>query len=189
MRSPRLGRLRPRLEGCSRRSSRRNRSILLLLVQRKWRFLLAFESRKAMLLVERLVQAYSYQVSVHGPASASEPVSAQHPAEENVTALARALAAVQARMVPASEGPYACGRALSMADMAAVPFVLRALMALEADIGKYPAGEGRRAFEAFNSDPRYARVREYVIAVKAHPTVQATWDEVSGRPHAHTKWS
>ena len=100
-----------------------------------------------------------------------------------------ALAAVQARMVPASEGPYACGRALSMADMAAVPFVLRALMALEADIGKYPAGEGRRAFEAFNSDPRYARVREYVTAVKAHPTVQATWDEVSGRPHAHTKWS
>ncbi|KDN43201.1 hypothetical protein K437DRAFT_154048 [Tilletiaria anomala UBC 951] len=71
--------------------------LLLLLVQRKWRFLLASESRKIVTVVERLVHAYSYQISIHSAAQSSEYVAAQHPAEENVTALSRALLAIKTR--------------------------------------------------------------------------------------------
>ena len=93
-----------------------------------------------------------------------------------------ALAAVQARMVSDSEstGAYACGAEWSMADMAAAPFLLRALMMFEGDVGKYPEGEGKAAFAAFNNDPKYSRMARYFAAIKAHPTVQATWDEVGG---------
>nr|VWP01031.1 Extracellular lipase (EC [Ganoderma boninense] len=53
--------------------------------------------------------------------------------------------AVQALLPPAG---FAVGDGWSIADIAAAPFLVRALMLLEHEIGTYPVGEGRKALEA-----------------------------------------
>ncbi|KAI1789475.1 hypothetical protein LXA43DRAFT_1062840 [Ganoderma leucocontextum] len=66
----------------------------------------------------------------------------------------------------------------SIADIAAGPFLVRVLMLLEHDIGKYPVGEGKKTFEALRG-PRFARIMKYVEDVKAWPSFRATWDEAA----------
>ncbi|KAM5541834.1 hypothetical protein V8D89_004563 [Ganoderma adspersum] len=82
--------------------------------------------------------------------------------------------AVQALLPPA--GGFAVG-AWSIADIAAGPYLVRMLMLLEHEIGKYSVGEGKKTLEALRG-PRFARVMKYVEDVKAWPSFRATWDEV-----------
>jgi hypothetical protein len=72
--------------------------LLLLLVQRKWRYLLATESRKIVALAEKLVQAYHFEVISHNPVADADLAATSglaHPAANNVQALSRALLAVK----------------------------------------------------------------------------------------------
>ena len=87
-----------------------------------------------------------------------------------------ALEVIQARLPP-GEG-FAYGE-WSMAEMYAAPFLVRALMMLEHEIGKYPEGEGKKVMKTLRGEAKYARVMKYVTDIEAHPTFKATWDFVS----------
>lgn len=71
----------------------------------------------------------------------------------------------------------------SNADSAVAPFLLRAELLLKNDLGAYPAGEGKKIYEALQG-AQFARLRQYLKDVKEHPSIQATWDEVSRSQHA-----
>ena len=85
-----------------------------------------------------------------------------------------ALEALQCRLAP--EG-YALGAEWSLADAAIAPFLLRTVMFLEHEFGRFPLGEGRKMAEALRG-PRFARLMRYVEDIRARPSVQKTWDEV-----------
>ncbi len=84
------------------------------------------------------------------------------------------LEAVQARL---PETGFAVGE-FSIADVAAAPFLARIMLLLENDIGKYPVGEGKKAFEALQK-PKFARLMKYITDLKARPSFQASYDHVS----------
>ncbi|KIP05388.1 hypothetical protein PHLGIDRAFT_119903 [Phlebiopsis gigantea 11061_1 CR5-6] len=84
-------------------------------------------------------------------------------------------AALQALLPPA--GGFALGGdALTIADMAFAPFLARTYLLLSVDLGKFPAGEGKKAYAILTS-PRFARLQQYLQDVKANPYWKATWDE------------
>ena len=85
-----------------------------------------------------------------------------------------ALATLQG-LLPA-EG-FAAGE-WSLADMAVGPFLARMWLFLEHDLGKGTVEDGRAALRELKG-PRFARLRRYLDDVKAQPSFQATWDEVS----------
>lgn len=84
-----------------------------------------------------------------------------------------ALDFVQGRL---PETGFAVGE-FSIADVAAAPFLVRILLLLEHDIGRYPAGDGKKTFEALQK-PRFARLSKYIADLKARPSFQASYDEV-----------
>ena len=87
--------------------------------------------------------------------------------------------AIQARLPPTG---FAVGE-FSLADIAAVPALLRIILMLKHDIGKYPVGEGKKAFEQL-SQPKFARLMKYLEDVKARPSLQKVMpDDVSGMPN------
>ena len=48
------------------------------------------------------------------------------------------------------------------------------------DIGAYKEGEGKKAWEVYHGG-RFAKLRKYFEIIKARPSFQATFDEVSIR--------
>lgn len=86
-----------------------------------------------------------------------------------------ALAALQALLPPT--GFAAGGSALTIADMAAAPFLGRIYMLLAHELGNYPLGEGKKALDVLKGE-RFARLNEYMEDIKAQPCWKATWDEV-----------
>lgn len=66
----------------------------------------------------------------------------------------------------------------SNADSAVAPFLLRIELLLKNDLGTYPAGEGVKVYQTLQG-PKFARLGKYLQDVKEHPSVKATWDEVS----------
>ena len=90
-----------------------------------------------------------------------------------------ALDFVQGRL---PETGFAVGE-FSIADVAAAPFLVRILLLLEHDIGRYPAGDGKKTFEALQR-PRFARLSKYIADLKARPSFQASYDEVCSLPCA-----
>ena len=64
----------------------------------------------------------------------------------------------------------------STADIAAAPYLVRMLMLLEHEIGKYPVGEGMKTLGALR-EPKFARIMKYVEDAKAWPSFRDTWDE------------
>ncbi|PIL28265.1 hypothetical protein GSI_09677 [Ganoderma sinense ZZ0214-1] len=79
-------------------------------------------------------------------------------------------------LLPPTSG-FAVGE-WSIADVAVGPYLVRMLMLLEHEIGKYPVGEGRKVLETLRG-PRFVRVMKYVEDVKAWPSFRATWDEAA----------
>ena len=65
----------------------------------------------------------------------------------------------------------------SIADIAVGPYLVRILMLLEHEIGKYPVGEGEKTLETLRGK-RFERTMKYVEDMKARPSFRATWDEV-----------
>lgn len=61
----------------------------------------------------------------------------------------------------------------SVADIAVGTLLIRIELLLANDTGKYPVGEGKKAFQALQG-PRFTRIQD----VRARPSVKAAIDEV-----------
>ncbi|KAJ7286835.1 glutathione S-transferase [Mycena rebaudengoi] len=66
---------------------------------------------------------------------------------------------------------------LPAADIALAPFLLRLEVLLEHDIGAYRVGEGRTAYDIiFSTNGHFARLVQYLDALKARESVRSTFD-------------
>ena len=81
---------------------------------------------------------------------------------------------IQARLSP--EG-FAIGE-FSVVDCDIAPSFVRIEMYLSNEIGKYPVGEGAKVLEQLKG-PRFERFMRYIADLKARPSIQRTFDEVS----------
>jgi glutathione S-transferase len=81
-------------------------------------------------------------------------------------------------LLPAN-GKYALGDEFTIADAAILPFLARGEVALSNDIGKYPEGEGHKAYQKLSSDPEYARFWKYFNDLKDRESFKKTFDPVS----------
>ncbi|KAI0747098.1 glutathione S-transferase [Daedaleopsis nitida] len=84
-----------------------------------------------------------------------------------------ALEALQARL-PADG--FTVGE-WSIADVAAAPLIVRAMVLLKNDIGKHSPGEGNKILEELQK-PKYARLAKYIKDVTNRPSVQSTYSKV-----------
>ena len=71
---------------------------------------------------------------------------------------------------------WAIGEEFTLADIAVAPFLARALLLLESDLGAYEAGLGKKTYETFQTDPKYARVKKYFDDLKARDSFKKTFD-------------
>lgn len=72
---------------------------------------------------------------------------------------------------------FIAGDKLTIGDMAVAPFLARVYLLLGAEIGKYPLGEGKKAFEILRS-AKFARLDKYFNDIKEQPSFKGTWNEV-----------
>ena len=93
------------------------------------------------------------------------------------TGLLAAFETLQQRLPPIEKGRFAVGE-WSIADIAAGPLLVRIVMMLEHDLGKYNKGEGPKTLEVLRG-PKYQRIMQYLEDVKEWPSFKTTWDEVS----------
>jgi glutathione S-transferase len=89
-----------------------------------------------------------------------------------------AVEAIQNLLPPVGAGKYAIGDQFTLADVSAAPFLGRIEVLLSHDLGKYPVGEGKKAYEVLQTDPKFARYRQYWSDVKGRKSFQKTFDEV-----------
>jgi len=93
---------------------------------------------------------------------------------ESPNKLLQGIEAIQV-LLPA-EG-YAIGE-WSIADAAAIPFLARAELAIKNDLGAFDEGDGKKAYEILQTDPKFGRFREYLAALKGRKSFQETFDAV-----------
>ncbi|KAL0957908.1 hypothetical protein HGRIS_000089 [Hohenbuehelia grisea] len=75
------------------------------------------------------------------------------------------------------KGDFAVGNSFTNADAAALPFIARTLVALEHDLGAFPAGSGSQAFKTLQEDPKYARFRAYYQTLASRESFKKTFNE------------
>lgn len=80
-------------------------------------------------------------------------------------------------LLPADK-KYALGDEFTIADITVIPYFSRMELCLSRDLGTYPEGDGRKAYERLFSDPKYARFRKYFADLKERESFKATFDEV-----------
>jgi glutathione S-transferase len=74
---------------------------------------------------------------------------------------------------------FAVSNTFTAADIALAPFLLRLEVLLEHDIGAYRVGEGRTAYDIiFSTNGHFARLVQYLDALKARESVRSTFDVV-----------
>ncbi|KAI5823762.1 glutathione S-transferase [Schizophyllum commune Tattone D] len=72
---------------------------------------------------------------------------------------------------------YVVGDQFTIADIAIAPFFARLEVALRDDVGSFAVGEGPKAWNVLQTEPRFARYREYWANLKARDSVKQTFDE------------
>jgi len=90
---------------------------------------------------------------------------------EDPAAIFKAVDVIQ-NLLPA-EG-YAVGP-WSIADAAVTPFFARAEVSLKNDIGVYEEGKGKATWETLETDPKYARFRQYFNDIKSRDSFKETF--------------
>ncbi|KAF6754012.1 hypothetical protein DFP72DRAFT_1046244, partial [Ephemerocybe angulata] len=65
----------------------------------------------------------------------------------------------------------------SIADAAVTPFIARAFVSLKNDAGAYAEGSGKKLYETLQSDPKYARLRQYYADVSGRDSFKETFFE------------
>lgn len=96
--------------------------------------------------------------------------------------------AIQSLLPPEGQGKYAVGDDFTVADAAVTPFFARMEVSFGNDIGTYPEGEGKKAYELLQSDPKYARFRQYFSDLKARDSFKKTFDEVRFSASRDSSW-
>jgi glutathione S-transferase len=82
------------------------------------------------------------------------------------------------KLLPDSEREtYAIGD-FSIADIAGAPFFGVLLAMLEVDHAALGEGTGRKMYEMLQTDPKYAKLKRYVNALKNRESFKAVFDEV-----------
>lgn len=95
---------------------------------------------------------------------------------EDVEALYKGLEALQS-LLP-EDKTYAVSNDYTIADIAITPFLARLEVTLKNDLGAYKEGEGKKAWEVYQSD-KFAKIRKYFENIKGRASFKATFDEVS----------
>jgi glutathione S-transferase len=93
---------------------------------------------------------------------------------EPANTILKGVEAIQ-ELLPA-EG-FAIGPEYTIADASIAPIAARVHLALKNDLGAFKDGEGRKAFEALDGDPKYERYRKYFYDLTDRPSFKATFDE------------
>lgn len=91
-------------------------------------------------------------------------------------ALYKGLEALQS-LLP-EDKTYAVSNDYTIADIAITPFLARLEVTLKNDLGAYKEGEGKKAWEVYQSD-KFAKIRKYFENIKGRASFKATFDEVS----------
>ena len=99
-------------------------------------------------------------------------------ADGGAEAAINGLEAIQA-LLPEGK-TYAVSNDYTIADAAIAPFLGRLEVAVKNDIGAFKAGEGKKVFEAYQSEG-FRKLREYFDAVKKRDSFKQTFDEVWSR--------
>ncbi|EIN08993.1 hypothetical protein PUNSTDRAFT_102532 [Punctularia strigosozonata HHB-11173 SS5] len=94
---------------------------------------------------------------------------------ESYEPLLQAFEEVQ-RLLP-NDAKYAVGDDFTLADIALLPFIARMWIMFENDIGGFPPGEGRKFINTLQTDPKYARINQYIADVTARPSFLKTFDK------------
>ncbi|EJD08549.1 uncharacterized protein FOMMEDRAFT_16871 [Fomitiporia mediterranea MF3/22] len=93
---------------------------------------------------------------------------------ENVDTLYSGAETIQA-LLP-DDKKFAVSDDFTNADAAIAPLFIRVIVVLKNDLGKAAPGEGKKAFEVFNS-PRFSKLMDYFKRIEAHESVKSTFDE------------
>ena len=94
---------------------------------------------------------------------------------EDSTALLKAFEDIQ-NLLP-DDKKYAVSDEFTIADAAIAPFLARIDVAIKNDIGAYVPGEGKKVYEAFQSN-QFSKLRNYFAKLQARPSYKTTFDEV-----------
>ncbi|KAF8219287.1 hypothetical protein L208DRAFT_1417010 [Tricholoma matsutake] len=73
---------------------------------------------------------------------------------------------------------FVVGPELTIADISIAPFIARTEVALKNDLGAYDEGTGITAWQTFQTDEKYARIRKYFNDIKGRESFKNTFDEV-----------
>ena len=97
---------------------------------------------------------------------------------EPIDELLQAIEALQDLLPTENKGRLAIGDDFTIADASVAPFLAPMEVALKNDYGAYAQGEGTKAYQLLQSDPKYARFRKYFSDLKARDSLKSTLDEV-----------
>lgn len=74
---------------------------------------------------------------------------------------------------------FVVGPEFTIADASIAPFLGRMEVLLKNDVGAYDEGTGLAAWQTFQTEEKYARIRKYFDDIKARESFKATFAEVS----------
>lgn len=104
---------------------------------------------------------------------------------EDVEALYKGLEALQS-LLP-EDKTFAVSDEYTIADIAITPFLARLEVTLKNDLGAYKEGEGKKAWEVYQSD-KFAKIRKYFENIKGRTSFKATFDEVRLHVIRNGRW-
>lgn len=79
---------------------------------------------------------------------------------------------------PLIKGAYVAGDQFTIADCAFAPHFGKLELVLSNDIGKYPVGEGKAAWEKLSTDPKYSKLWAYWVNLKKRDSFVKSWYQV-----------
>ncbi|GLB39376.1 putative glutathione [Lyophyllum shimeji] len=91
--------------------------------------------------------------------------------------VANILSAVEKIQALLPSDGFAVGPEFTIADAALAPFLARLEIILKNDFGAFEEGTGKEAYELLESNPKYARYRQYSCDIKARDSFEKTFPE------------
>jgi len=89
------------------------------------------------------------------------------------------LASIETIQALLPEEGFVVGTEFSIADAAVIPFFARMEAVLKNDIGAFDEGTGLKAWQTYQKDEKYAKIRKYIASMKERESFKKTFDEKS----------